>query len=199
MKSKNLLLVIFLGFYLLTNTVLGLPSISSVSPESGDTRVSSDVILAGYIEDTANLTIHVYFLNSSKDMLCSNESSPVNTTVGCKNFSDLPFNTEFCWYMNITNGSTEISSYQCFTTRKMGLHIDFDEQSTTIAGLGGIIIGLVDVGIDVIIFVLGRMPEIAVLILVVVVIITLSAMVKGMFGSIGGFLKILSGKKSSRK
>lgn len=78
------------------------------------------------------------------------------------------------------------------------LNITFNETVTNFNQLGNLIIDLVDVGLDVMIHVLQRFPEIAVLLFVVGVILAILAMIKGVFGTIGGFFRMfadLSGKK----
>ena len=179
---------------------MGLPSISGVSPANREARVPPDVILKGYVGDDAYLTVNVTFYNASNGgILCTNTSIAVNTTVGCKNFSDLPFNQEFCWIVNVSNGSYDVSSSQCFTTRRTGLHIDLDEQVTTFGGLGGLIIDLVDVGLNTLIHVLQRFPEIAVLLFIVGVILGILGMVTGVFTSIGGIFRMITDTFSKKK
>lgn len=72
------------------------------------------------------------------------------------------------------------------------INISFERNVTTLAELGGLLTDLVDVGLDVLVHVLQRYPEIAVLILVVGVILLILAMIRGVFGTVGGFFSGLT-------
>lgn len=188
---KNIfILLCLLSLFTMVNGV----EFNNIYPANGSRIVPLDVTVYGTVLGNTSLdNVNVTFINGSNTVLCALTNYSNNTIASCK-LPTLIRNQIFFWRVNITDGGdTLITNIYNFTSTGVaystGLNIDIDANVSSLSGMGDFLGSLIDVGLDTLIHVLQRYPEIAVLILIVGVILLILAMIKGVFGSIGGFFK----------